>query len=189
VSWIKANGGPLAIVVVGLSVAGYTNPLAGWILVGVGFVAWAVVIGYRRSPWQIVRKSSAAGLGGVSPPALPAVPVSDRETRDAELLAVRLIAGEIAAGKETTAYGIGRSQMLRAVDETNWNAHHHTLSMIRGAGDAYRLASAAYDGFAIVNDAISGRKYISDGQLGEVMLKAHKAEVALSVLDQKLDRR
>src|SRR5213592_1466802 len=59
--WLKANGGPLAFVVVGLGLAGFTTPLA-WIIVGVG-VLWFLGEQARvldRIPWRLHRK------GGIS---------------------------------------------------------------------------------------------------------------------------
>jgi succinate dehydrogenase flavin-adding protein (antitoxin of CptAB toxin-antitoxin module) len=38
-AWLKANGGPVAVVVVGLSLAGYRTPL-GWLLALVGVLWW-----------------------------------------------------------------------------------------------------------------------------------------------------
>ena len=57
--WVKANGGPLAIVVVGVSIIGFTNYALGMALVGVGLVwfGWTLPAVRRLVPWTLVRKS------------------------------------------------------------------------------------------------------------------------------------
>jgi hypothetical protein len=60
--WLKANGGPLAVVVLGLGLAGFTTPL-GWVLVGLGISAMI----WQRLPWEIRRKDRA--LSSDIPPA------------------------------------------------------------------------------------------------------------------------
>jgi hypothetical protein len=60
--WLLANGGPLALVVVGLTVSGRTSVTYGLILVAVGIVWWAGGLVYPHLPWEIRRKSRPAAI-------------------------------------------------------------------------------------------------------------------------------
>ncbi len=56
--WLRANGGPPAVALVGLALVGFTTVYA-WVLVGIGLL-WFL---WQVSPWEIRRKDS------VQPPA------------------------------------------------------------------------------------------------------------------------
>jgi hypothetical protein len=61
--WLKANGGPLALVVVGLSLSGFRSD-AAWFVAAIGIV-W--LIGrwvYRHLPWEIRPKRPIQVLSG-----------------------------------------------------------------------------------------------------------------------------
>lgn len=42
-TWLKANGGPLALVVLGLGIGGFTNHTAGVVLIGLGLIAFGLI--------------------------------------------------------------------------------------------------------------------------------------------------
>jgi hypothetical protein len=63
--WWKANGGPLALVVVGVTLAGFTTKY-GWVLVALGVLTFLGLILYRRLPWEIRRRTSNSS-GSVDP--------------------------------------------------------------------------------------------------------------------------
>jgi hypothetical protein len=56
VEWIKASGGPLALVVLGLGLAGITTIAGGLAIVGVGLIWWLATKPWKRLPWEIRRK-------------------------------------------------------------------------------------------------------------------------------------
>jgi hypothetical protein len=51
--WLKANGGPLAIVVVGLGIIGWTSHIVGGALIGIGLIWFVLTVpaARRRFPW------------------------------------------------------------------------------------------------------------------------------------------
>ena len=61
--WLKANGGALALVAVGLTVGGITNRVAGLAMIGVGLVWWlgGLVVGVskQRDPRRKERERQA----------------------------------------------------------------------------------------------------------------------------------
>ena len=60
--WWVANGGPLAVVVLGLTLAGVTTAY-GWVLVGMGSLWWLGPLIWKRVPWEIRRRDQAAERG------------------------------------------------------------------------------------------------------------------------------
>lgn len=64
--WLKANGGPLAVVVVGLALTGFTTSY-GWIVVVVGVLWWLAHFVYPRLPWEVRRKGTPHRRSAAAP--------------------------------------------------------------------------------------------------------------------------
>jgi hypothetical protein len=64
--WLKAIGGPLAVVVVGLSLSGFRTDLA-WLLVAIGIAGFLGRAVYRRLPGEIRPKRSTRMFSEVEP--------------------------------------------------------------------------------------------------------------------------
>ena len=62
--WWKANGGPLALVVLGLALTG-SKTNYGWVIVALGLFAFVGMAIYRRLPWEI-RSRDQSTEGGVT---------------------------------------------------------------------------------------------------------------------------
>jgi hypothetical protein len=69
-TWLKANGGPLALAVLGVALTGYTTPY-GWILVALG-VVWWLGAGVRQKRAKTLPSSTAP---------LPQAPIQTRPRR------------------------------------------------------------------------------------------------------------
>ena len=61
--WWTANGGPLALVIVGLGVGGFTNRWVGLGLILGGIVWWLGTHVLKRLPWEVRRKRGFRGSG------------------------------------------------------------------------------------------------------------------------------
>jgi hypothetical protein len=61
--WWTANGGPLALVVVGIALTGFKTPY-GWVVVVLGLLALVGVAAYPRLPWKLQR--TQAGISCVA---------------------------------------------------------------------------------------------------------------------------
>jgi hypothetical protein len=55
--WLAANGGPIALVVLGIGIVGLRTGY-GWVLVAVGGAWWLGRLVWRHLPWEIRRKPS-----------------------------------------------------------------------------------------------------------------------------------
>jgi hypothetical protein len=68
--WIKENGGPLALVVLGLALAGFTT-VYGWFLVPFGLVWWLGSPLLKRLPWELRRRHQLTAEPPVVEPTEP----------------------------------------------------------------------------------------------------------------------
>lgn len=118
-------------------------------------------------------------LARVPAPALPRTePAADRSP---SLQKVRLIRNEIDEGTRVVGRAIGVSQVHDHVGDHNWIAHRNELAAIPDAGDAFRLAGIAWEGFARYNDAVKRREFISNEDLEEIVKDGRRAVDALRV--------
>lgn len=102
--WLRANGGPLALVVLGVALTGFTTHY-GWILVVAGALWWIATYVWRRLPWQLQRKPQHGGgdlafVESLRPSALGGQPALDEERgietkRDSNQLPAIEIRGEV----------------------------------------------------------------------------------------------
>jgi hypothetical protein len=175
--WLALGGGGGAVIAaITTSAAGLHGGLRYLFLVGIFLSGGAAVVGLARVllaflPVQVEGKLDR-------PPRSRQLGVG----KSVRFQAVRLIRGEIDEGTRVVERAIGVSQVYEVVSDVNWIAHRNELAGISEAGDAYRLAGIACEGFRRYNNAVKGRLPIPNSDLTEITEDGRRAVAALGVL-------
>lgn len=109
--------------------------------------------------------------------------------REAQLQKIRLIRGEIDTGRQIVERAIGVSQVYEIVEDDYWVGHRNELAAIPEAGAAHQLCVQAWDGFSRYNRAVNAREFISNDDLTSVAKAAMRANDALGVADDAVQKR
>lgn len=166
------------LVTTGLSqVVTLETPWNGVFFVSAFLVAWALAVPFSKVAISWLSVALQPARRGPTPAA---------RNRGAELRTIRTIRSEIDAGARIVERAIGQEQVREVVSDVNWIAHRNSLAEISDAGDAFRLAGIAWEGFGTYNRAVKGRRFISNDTLQQIAKDGQQAVDALEVAADNL---
>lgn len=122
------------------------------------------------------------------PSSLPQLAPGGRNVAD-EMQKVLLVRGAISDGKAIVARAINATTTSETVDLGDWDAHHHSLSLIPGAKDAYDRSREVVARFRHYNQHVTVQNtYMPPEDHQETVRYAGMAERALDVVYQRLEK-
>jgi hypothetical protein len=184
-AWVLSLGIGGVVVTAASRLVSLESPWNLVFFTSVFLIAWALVVPASTLAVSRLQEALRTGWGPATQKRTPGAAAADRD-RGAELRTIRTIRGEIDAGIRIVERAVGVEQVYEVVNDANWFAHRNALAAIADAGDGYRLANIAWEGFRTYNDAVKGRRFISNEALEQIARDGRQAVDALGVAADNL---